>query len=93
MAFIVAVGSLHHSEFTPFGVKVNQNATYSNFESTRGLTVAEVMMKLATRAGRQQVNDVVYQAWTKALDAGSTLQEILDEAKAATARFYVGEVG
>lgn len=93
VAFISAVGSLYQADFALSGLQVNQDAMLENLQSTKGLIVAEaVMMKLAEHTGRQRAHDIVYEACTKALDMGSTLQATLGESEEVMTYFSWDEL-
>ena len=77
-AFTVAVGALHHANFTLSGLVVKEASMKRNLLSTRGLIVGEaVMMSLAECIGRQQAHDVVYNACKSAIEDGQALLDIL----------------
>lgn len=79
-SFVIAVGALSQADLALSGLVVNVDQMKRNLNSTRGLIVAEaVMMELATRTGRQNAHDIVYEACKETIEGGEkwTLFDVL----------------
>lgn len=77
-AFVLAVGSLHQTNFALSGLVVNTDSMYQVLCSTKGLIVGEaVMMGLAPFIGRQPAHDVVYEACKIAIEESKPLLDVL----------------
>ncbi|KAF4452605.1 3-carboxy-cis,cis-muconate cycloisomerase [Fusarium austroafricanum] len=82
-SFVVTVGALSQAEFVLSGLTVDRAKLLENLNSTRGLIVAEAVMRgLAPHTGRQEAHGIVYEACKSAIQSGAVLHDVLKSTEA-----------